>query len=96
MIAVKNKDQQVTGHVPEALASKLFTLMQELKLYKISATISGEKRKTPKGTWVPGRGIEIPCKCVLFGPVIHKAFVCNEFRKQKLKHEKIKVFFIVV
>ena len=86
----------MTGHVPEALASKLFTLMQELKLYKVSAIISGEKRKAPKGTWVVGGGIEISCKRVLFGPVIHKAFVCNEFRKQKLKNKKIKVFFIIV
>ena len=32
-IAMKNKDQQVIELVPEALASKLFTLMLEWKIY---------------------------------------------------------------
>ena len=64
-ITVKNKDQQVIGHVPEALASKLFTLMQEWQNYKVSTTISGEKREAPKGTWGLGESIEIPCKYFL-------------------------------
>lgn len=34
-IVVKSKRQQMIGHVPEALASKPFTLMQELKIYKV-------------------------------------------------------------
>ena len=71
-IAVKNKDQKLVGHIQEALTSKLFTLMQEWKTYKVSATISGEKRKAPEGTWVLGGGIEIPCKYFLYGTVIHK------------------------
>lgn len=41
-IAVKSKDHQVIGHVEEALASKLFTLMQEWKIFRVNTTISGE------------------------------------------------------
>ena len=74
-ITVKGKDQQVIIHVPEGIASKLFSLMQEWKIHKVSATISGEKRNIPEGTWVFGGDIEIPCKYFLYGPVIHKTFV---------------------
>ena len=66
------------GQVPEALESKLFTLMQEWIIYKVSTTISGKKHKSTEETWVPGGGIEIPCKYFLYGPVIHKTFACNE------------------
>ena len=45
---MKNKDQQVIGYIPKAVASKEFTLMQEWKIYKVSATISGEKCKAPE------------------------------------------------
>ena len=38
-------------HVPEALSSKLFTLMKESKVYSVNATISGEKYKAPEETW---------------------------------------------
>ena len=38
-------------HVPEALSSKLFTLMKESKVYSVNATISREKRKAPEETW---------------------------------------------
>ena len=55
--------------------------MQEWKIYKVSATISGEKRKAPDGDWVLGGGIEIPCIYFLYGPVIHKTFVGKELRR---------------
>ena len=81
-IAVKNKDQKVIRHVLEALALfNLFTLMHEYKIYKVSTTISGEKRKAPEGTWVPDGSIEIPCKYSLYGLVIHKTFVRDELRR---------------
>ena len=71
-ITVKGKDQQVIIHVPEGLTSKLFTIMQKWKIYKVNATISGEKRKVPEGTWVFGGGIQISCKYFLYLPAIHK------------------------
>ena len=64
----------IVGHLPEALAEKLFPLMKEWKLYKVTATITGEKRRLPEGTWVLGGGIEVPCTYYLYGPKIHK---CN-------------------
>ena len=48
-IIVKSYDI-VVGHVPEALSGKLFSLMKQWKLYKIKATITGEKRRAPEGT----------------------------------------------
>ena len=80
-MAVKNKAQQVIGHVSEALASKLFTLIYEWKIYKVSTTIFGERCKAPKGTWVLGGGIGILCKNFLYGLVIHEMFVRNELRR---------------
>ena len=79
--AVKSKDHQVIGHVEEALASKLFTLMQEWKIYRVSATISGEWRKAPERNRVLGGDIEMPCKYFLYGAVAHKNFVHNELRR---------------
>ena len=76
-----SKDQQVTGHVPEAFVFKLFTLMQKWKIYKVSATISGEKCKAPDEDWVLGGGIEIPRIYFLYEPVIHKAFIGKELQR---------------
>ena len=35
----------VVGQVPKALAEKLFSLMKQLKFYKVKATIMGEKKE---------------------------------------------------
>ena len=86
---MNNKGQQVIGHVLEALASILFTLTQEWKIYEVSATVSGEKRKAPEETWVIGAGTEIPCKYFLYGPVIHKTFIRNELRRKRLKNNDV-------
>ena len=69
------------GHVPEALAEKLFPLMKEWKLYKVTATITGEKRRAPEETWVLGGGIELPCTYYLYGPKIHKCNVRHSLKK---------------
>ena len=64
---LRDQDQKVIGHVPEALAFLSLTLMKEWKVYRVNATISGEKRKAPERTWVLGGGIEIRCKYFLYG-----------------------------
>ena len=43
-IAAKSKDQEVTGHIPEALAYKLFTSLREWKIYNVCETIPSQKR----------------------------------------------------
>ena len=78
-IVLKSKDV-VVGHIPEALAEKLFPLMKRWKLYQIKVTITGEKRRAPEGTWVLGRGIELPCTYYLYGPKIHKCIVRNSLK----------------
>ena len=68
-----NNDQHEIGHVPEALTSKLFTSMQEWKIYKVSRAMSGEFQKV----WVLGGSTEISYKYFFCEPVIHKTFVRN-------------------
>ena len=52
---------------------KLFTSMQEWKIYKVSRAISGEFQKV----WVLGGSTEISYKYFFCEPVIHKTFVRN-------------------
>ena len=59
----------------------LFPLMKEWKLYKVTATITVEKRRVPDGTWVLGGGIELPCTYYLYGPKIHKCNVKISLKK---------------
>ena len=42
----------VVRHVPEALVEKLFPLMKEWKLYKVTSTVTGEKRRTSEGNFM--------------------------------------------
>lgn len=44
-----NKDRKVIGHVPEALAKKLFPLMKEWKIYDIKAKIPAKNDVHLKG-----------------------------------------------
>lgn len=47
-------DQKVIGRIPEALVSKLFILIKELKAHRAYATRQVEKLKAPErniGTW---------------------------------------------
>ena len=67
------------GHTPKALASKLFTLTKERKVYRVNTTISGKKSKASEGT--SDGGIEIPCKIFFDGPVVYKTLVRNKLRR---------------
>ena len=42
-------------------------MLDVARLAHIKGTITGVPVSTPEGVWVPGRGIEIPCECVLLG-----------------------------
>ena len=81
IIVKSNNVGCIVGHVSEALAEKLFPLMKEWKLYKVTATITGEIRRVPERTWVLGGGIELPCTYYLYGPKIHKCNVKNSLKK---------------
>ena len=66
----------------QKLSHHVIHFKKEWEIYRVNATISGEKRKVAEQTWVIiGGGIEIPCKYFLYGPVIHKTFLRNELRK---------------
>ena len=60
------------------LSHHIIPFKKEWKIYRVNATISGEKRKVAERTWVIiGGGIEIPCKYFLYGPVIKRFYVMN-------------------
>ena len=83
-IIVKVQKCCIVGHVPEALAEKLFPLMKEWKLYKVTATM--RKKKSARGNFGPWGGIELPCTYTyyLYGPKIHKCNVKNSLKKWKM------------
>ena len=54
VIAKSNKI--VVGQVPKALAEKLFSLMKQLKFYKVKATILGGKNKKTRRNLGPREG----------------------------------------
>ena len=69
------------GDIPEALASKLFIVMQEWEIYKATATVSDQKCKALKETWTFGVGIGKSCKYFLYVLFIHKIFVCKKLQR---------------
>jgi hypothetical protein len=80
---VINKNKEVVGHVPEALAAKLHPLLKSWKVWKITAVITGQQRRAPEGTWVLGGGIELPCTYYIYGPKLHKKYVCDSLRQNR-------------
>ena len=64
-ISVINKNKEVVGHVPVALATKLHPLLKSWKVSKITAVITGQQR-APEGTWVLGGGIELLCTYYIY------------------------------
>ena len=64
VILVKLRDGSTVGHVPDALARVLAPMLDVGQLMHMKGTIT---RSAPEGVWVPGGGIEIPCKYLLHG-----------------------------
>ena len=56
-----NKNREVVGHIPKALPAKLNPLLKSWTVWKITAVITGQQQRAPKGAWVLGGGIELPC-----------------------------------
>lgn len=86
-IVVKSKYQKVIVNAPEPLASELFILIKEWKVYRVNTTMLNEKHKAPEGTC--GGGIERPCKYFLYGPVVYKMFVRNELQEKRVKNKGV-------
>ena len=73
----KNKLDIIVGHISEALSEVLASFMDTFNIHSITATINGQHRRAPEGTWVPGGGIEIPCTYKIYAPKIHKKDIRN-------------------
>ena len=54
--------------------------MVEWKFQQVIAKNDGKYRGTAEGTWVPVRGIEIPCIYFLYGPKAHKSNVREKIK----------------
>ena len=83
-IAVKTRNKDLVGHVPESLAAILFPLVKQWKIYEINVEITGKSRRAPEGTWVLGGGIELPCKYTILGPKIHR-----KYTREKMKNAQV-------
>ena len=73
--------KKLVGHVPEALAKILYPMMNEWRILWMKAVITGEKRRAPEGTWVPGGGIELPCIYYIYAAKIHKNYIRNKIKE---------------
>jgi len=55
-----NAAEQIVEHIPDSLAEVLFQPLVDGNI-PISSKITEQSRRAPEGTWVQGRGLEIPC-----------------------------------
>lgn len=55
------------GHIPGFLAQVLAPIMRSAEFESNDAACTGEPRNAPKGTWVLGGEIEIPCIYQIYG-----------------------------
>ena len=67
-IVVKSGKDDIVGHVPETLAKRSLNFMKSQRIEIMDSEVTGDPRTAPKGRWVIGGGIEIPCKYRLYGP----------------------------
>ena len=73
-----DKKETFVDHIPEPLAQILGPMLKDGTVHFIVAKITGEKRGAPKGIWVQGGGIELPCKYFVYK---------LKTSKQRVKHE---------
>ena len=66
-IIVKKGDNTVE-HIPEGLCQSLTHLHKDCSIIQITGEIIGGPHSAAEGTFVQGRGLEIPCIYHLFGP----------------------------
>lgn len=80
-IVVKKGDTTV-GHIPEGLCQPLTQLFMDGSIVQIKLVITGQPRSAREGTFVPGRGLEIPCSYLLFRPRDKKGLVHLVLKQQ--------------
>ena len=76
----KKSAEVIVGHVPELLSEVLSPLMDFWVAVRVFAVIDTEQRRTPKGTWTPGGGIEIPCTYKIYTAKVRKKTVRAKIR----------------
>ena len=76
-----DEEKTKIGHVPEQLAALLNPLWKNGLIKDVRATISGEGRRAPEGTWNQGGGIEVPCIYRIIGKKKNKLKIRNILKK---------------
>ena len=83
-IIVKTKEGDKVGHVPDLLAHKLAPEISSGSIVSIEVIITGEPRNAPEGNWVIGRGIETPCKYLIYADKKLKSKIRTVLRKASM------------
>ena len=74
---------QLVGHVAEPLAKILYPMMKKWCILSMRAIITGEKRRAPGGTWVPGGGTELPCLHHIYAAKAHKRYARENLENEE-------------
>ena len=80
-IIVKTKERDTVGHVPNLLAHALAPEISGGNIVSIEATVTGEPRSAPEGTWVIGSDIETPCNYLIYADKKLKSKITTMLRK---------------
>ena len=80
-IIVKTKEGDTVGHVPNLLALVLAPEISGGNIVSIEATVTGEPRSAPEGTWVIGSDIETPCNYLIYADKKLKSKITTMLRK---------------
>ena len=77
IVAKLDRNDDVVGHIPQPLSERLAPLLDSIEGLTITGTITGSSREAPEGRWVPGGGLELPCKYVVHGKKEHRTAVAE-------------------
>ena len=82
IVAKLDRNDHVVGYVPQPLSELLAPLVDCIEGIAITGTITDGFREASEGRWVPGGGLELPCKYVVHGRKEHRATVAEVLQGQ--------------
>jgi len=77
---LSEEGNQIIGHLPNQLASKIYSSFEKGVITEITGTNCGGERTAAEGKWAQGGGIELPCVFKLYGDKSNKLIVKNKLR----------------
>ena len=91
VIIVKNIKGEEMGHLPNRLDQILSAMLDDRRIKKIVGSITGPAGSAPEGVWRISGGIELACKCVLYGQRKDRPDVLGclqNLQSRKRKHDE--------